>query len=108
VGKPFRQYSVKIQQEATDELDLIYRFVLQDSPSRARNFLKKLKQAILSLRNFPRRGTRIQLLERDESNLEIRFIEYKGYLIFYTIDQQEVTILHITGPGQDWLHLFSS
>lgn len=100
------RYRVKIQDEALDELDAIYSFICQDSAANAKNFVRLLKNKILKLTEFPHRGTRIKLLEDEDSKGEIRFIEYKGYLIFYTILQKEVIVLHVTGPGQDWMRLF--
>lgn len=102
-----KNFQVKIQQEAIDELDELYRFIFTDSPRRARQFLKKLQNKILSLKVFPRRGSRAMLLEDSESVNEIRFLEYQGYLLFYTIDDKAVTVLHIAGPGQNWVEFFT-
>ena len=107
MSKPIKRYQVIIQQEAIDELDAIYRFIFEDSPAHGRSFVKKLKKAVLSLKTFPRRGSRATLLEEGTPNAEIRFIEYKGYLIFYTIEGNKVIILHITGPGQNWNQFFT-
>ncbi len=106
MADPARGYRVRIQQEAVDDLDKIYRYVFQDSPLRAKAYIKNLKVKILSLRDFPRRGSRARLLEGRAVREEIRFIEHKGYLVFYTIDKREVIILHVTGPGQNWIRLF--
>jgi len=104
--KTSKGHRLRIQQDAADELDEIYRFIHQDSPSQARIFLKNLRAKILSLRNFPRRGSRARILEDEGSKNEIRFIEHKGYLIFYILEAKEVVVLHITGPGQNWTQLF--
>lgn len=100
------RFRVSIQEEAIDDLDRIYAFVFRDSPSRARKFIRQLQKKILSLRDLPRRGSRVPLLEYDEQTGQIRFIEHQGYLIFYTVHQKEVLVLHVTGPGQDWMQLF--
>jgi plasmid stabilization system protein ParE len=99
-------YRIRIQQEAIDELDEIYRYIFRDSPTHARIHIRNLKNKIRSLRTFPRRGSRARLLEDHERLVEIRFIGYKGYLVFYTIDKNEVIILHISSPGQNWIDLF--
>lgn len=106
MSKKSPRYRVKIQDEAVDELDRIYSFICEDSASRARSFLRALKSGIFSLRELPRRGTRVQLLEDETSPGEVRFLEHRGYLIFYTTDEKEVTVLHVTGPGQNWMRLF--
>lgn len=99
-------YSIKIQKEAIDELDQIFRFIFQGSPTQAKKFVKELEKKALSLSQFPNRGSRIKILEEDDE--EIRFIEYKQYLIFYTIEEinKNVTILHFSSPGRNWIELF--
>ena len=105
VNKVQRAYRVRFQAEAIDELDRIYQFIYADSLARTRRFMAALKKQILDLKHLPQRGTRARLLETPASDTEIRFIEYKGYLIFYTIDKTDVVVLHCAGPGQDWLLL---
>ncbi len=104
--KKTRRYRVQIQDEVVDDLDRIYSFIFEDSPSRARNFVRSLQKKILSLATLPRRGSRALLLEDDECPGEVRFVEHRGYLIFYTFDEKEVIVLHVTSPGQDWVRLF--
>jgi plasmid stabilization system protein ParE len=106
VPKKTIRYHVKIQDQAIEELDKIYSFIFFDSPSFAKRFVGLLKKRILSLQYFPHRGSRIQLLETEGDENEIRFIEYQRHLIFYTVDKKDVIVLHITGPGQDWIRLF--
>lgn len=103
--RPARLYLVRIQEEAVQELDSLYRRIFNDAPRRARSFVKQLQKKIFSLRKFPRRGSRVKLLE--DSKEEIRFLEHQGYLIFYTIIQKNVTVLHIAWPGQNWSDLFN-
>jgi plasmid stabilization system protein ParE len=105
-AKKIYRYRVKIQDEVVDELDSIYSFIFEDSPSRAKGFIRSLQKKILNLREWPLRGRRVQLLEGKGSPGKIRFVEHKGYLIFYTLHQKEVIVLHVTGPGQNWMQLF--
>ncbi|MBI4373510.1 MAG: type II toxin-antitoxin system RelE/ParE family toxin [Deltaproteobacteria bacterium] len=81
-------------------------FIFENSPSRAKGFVRSLQKRILNLRDLPRRGSRVKLLEDTEIPGEIRFIEHQAYLIFYTINKNEIVVLHVAGPGQDWLRLF--
>jgi plasmid stabilization system protein ParE len=106
VGKSSKRYRIRIQKEAVDELDQIYRYIFKESPSHAKGFVKDLKRKILSLKMFPYRGSRAHLLEDQEDLKEVRFLEHKEYLIFYVVEEAEVTILHIAGPGQNWVDLF--
>ncbi|MBF0492287.1 MAG: type II toxin-antitoxin system RelE/ParE family toxin [Deltaproteobacteria bacterium] len=102
-------YSVKIQKEAINELDQIFRFIFQGAPTQAKKFVKELEKKALSLAQFPNRGSRIKILEEEDEEIEeIRFIEHKRYLIFYTLEEvrQTVTILHFSSPGRNWIELF--
>lgn len=105
MSKKVARYQLKIQDEAVDELDRIYSFICEGSTLQAKKFLGSLKKKILGLRDLPRRGTRVKLLEDHATPAELRFIEHNGYLIFYTIDKKAVIVVHITGPGQDWIRL---
>ena len=97
-----KPYHVKIQREAIDDLERVYAFIADDAPVRARQFVRSLRKKIFSLKCFPHRGTRVGIFEEDSTLSEIRFIEHRGYLIFYTVHKKEIIILHITGPGQNW------
>ena len=98
------KFKIHIQQEAIDELDHIYQYFFNEAPRSARSFVANLKKRILCLKNLPYRGTRVRILENSKNKREIRFIEYKKYLIFYTVTERDVTILHLAGPGQNWIH----
>lgn len=106
MNKALASFQVKIQQDAIDELDQIFRFIRQDSPARAKEFVKALQKKVMSLKQFPRRGSRAKILENDE--IEVRFLEYKGYLVFYTFSEKErtVIVLHFASPGQNWVDFF--
>jgi plasmid stabilization system protein ParE len=104
---PAKTHQVRIQREAIDELDRIYRYIFNDSPGRARKFIKALKNKILELQRFPQRGSRARILDPEISSFEIRFLEFQGHLIFYTANTKTVYVLHIASPGQDWQSMIS-
>lgn len=99
-------HRVRLHREALEDLEGIYRFICADSPGRARRFTDALKKKILALGRFPRRGRRVEILEASIGSSEIRFIEHQGYLIFYTVREATVLVLHLTAPGRDWRGLF--
>ena len=101
-----RLYKIVIHEDAVDELDHIYQLISQDSKTNAKRFIKYLKQNILNLKKFPRRGSLCKIINHNVFN-ELRFITHNGYQIFYDIDAEIVKILHIAGPGQEWLSFFS-
>lgn len=95
--RPNKEFRVRIQQEAIDELDGIY----------PKKILQTLRKKILSLRGLSRRGTRVKILEDQKLLKELRFLVHQEYLIFYMIADAEIIVLHITGHGQNWIDLFS-
>lgn len=97
-----KKFKVRITEEAVDDLDRLYRYIVKDGVVRARKFIGELKKKIHDLRNLPKRGALCHLF----TGSQIRFLSHRGYLIFYEIEDNEVFILHITGPGQDWMSLF--
>lgn len=100
-----KKYKLRLQREAFDDLDYIYRYISQDSLRNAKRFIKGLQKKIRSLKSFPKRGSLCRIVISDIFE-ELRFISYKGYLIFYDVKKDGVIILHISGPGQDWMNLF--
>ena len=101
-----KKYRVKIQKEAIRDVDRIIGWIAEKSRPKARSFLKKLQAKILSLGEFPERGVRARLLESSGESPIVRWVEFKKHLIFYSVQADTVFILHVTGPGQDWLRLF--
>ncbi|QQR80117.1 MAG: type II toxin-antitoxin system RelE/ParE family toxin [Deltaproteobacteria bacterium] len=98
-----KKYKITIQKEAIDELDEIYDFICKDSPKKAVKLVGEVKKKLLSLENFPDRGSRVKLPKLSQP---IRFITHKGFVFFYTITENVVCLLHITSKGQDWWELF--
>ena len=96
-------YRVKIQQEAVDDLDRVYAFIAGEAPGRGKKFVRSLRKKILSLKTLPYRGTRVRIFEDDTDLSGMRFLVHHSYLIFYTVNNKEVVIHHVTGPGQNWL-----
>ena len=98
-------FHVLIQNDVNDELDRIARLIARDKPTAAQKFIRELSRKILELERFPLRGSRVKILESSRDKAEIRFLEHRGYLIFYTVQKASVLVLHVTSPGQDWISL---
>lgn len=99
------KFRLLIQNEAIEEMDRLYQLACFDKPMAAKKFIQGLKKTIFDLKRFPKRGTLCRL-KIPLPNTEIRFISYKGYLIFYQIKGNVVTVLHLLGPGRDWMKLY--
>ena len=106
MSSSLKKYKIKILQPALDEIDGLCAFIQKNSSRQASIFLDNIWKKISSLKTFPYRGARAKVFETESLSLEVRFLEYKGYLVLYTIESSGVIILHVTGPGQDWISLF--
>lgn len=102
-----RKFIVWIQREAIAELGQIHAYLHRQAPHVAVKFLAALRKKILSLKMFPYRGTQVKMLAQPKDKNIPRFVEYNGYLIFYKVEQNTVFVLHIAGPGQDWMQLLT-
>lgn len=94
-------YKIRIKEEAIDDLDQIYSYIKLDKPQTAKKIVNHIHKCILSLDEFPRRGTRCHLFET-KPDTEIRYILCDGFLVFYEISHDHVLITHVATPGQDW------
>lgn len=83
-------YEIVFAPRALRDLEAIEAYLIERSPTGARNVLSAIKRAIDDLQDFPRLGTPID--EGGRYRLPIR--QYP-YAIFYRIAQSEVLILHI-------------
>jgi plasmid stabilization system protein ParE len=99
-----KKFKVQFQPSAVDDLDRLYQFISFDKPNAARKFISVLKKKVFDLAYFPRRGALCRF--PGSVGKEVRFISHKGYLIFYTLTDLKVIVLHLTGPGKNWLALF--
>ncbi len=99
-------YKVRMHPDAVDDLDQVYQWIAKDNPSRAKKFVQGLQKKIFDLKYYPHRGSRCRFVETSHVFQELRFISYQRHLIFYEVISSEVLVLHVTGPGRDWISLF--
>lgn len=96
-----KKYKVKIEAKAQNELKEIYLYIAKSHPTNARKFIALLKEKMRSLSSFPERGVKRPDLS-DSPSQDRRFISFRNYSIIYQINESEIKILQIVGPGQDW------
>lgn len=84
-------YSVIIETPAYEDLRDIFTYIAQDSPFIATQILEELQARMKSLQDFPERHP-VVLEIRDYKIHHLIFKE--GFRILYTIEKQEVHILH--------------
>lgn len=80
-------YSLRFE----DEFLEVYRFIAFDSPNRADDFMRKVKQAIDSIVDMPYKHRKSNKLN-DES---VRELVFKGYIIPFKIEKDKILILGI-------------
>jgi len=80
------------------DLESISDWIAQDNPKRALSFVQELKLACIGLVDFPLSQP---LVPRYEAR-GIRRKVHGGYLIFYTVNADVVTIVHILNGAQDY------
>ena len=89
---------VRISEEAERDLEDIADYIAKDNPARAMTFVQELRAAALSLGDFP---NRYPLLAKYEHQ-GVRKCPYEKYLIFYTIEADQIAIAHILNSTQDY------
>lgn len=90
-------YRIKRTEQANIDLYKIYNYIFFDlaNPIAANNFILKILKSISNLEYFPYMGKKV-------SNSNLRFIRYKNYLIFYSINNQNVEIQRIFHNRQNF------
>lgn len=89
---------VVLTQEARDDLERIGDHIAEENPVRARSFVHELLEAGRGIGRTPRA---IQLVPR-YARLGVRRRVHGAYLIFYRIDGDGVSILHILHGARDY------
>ena len=87
------KYRVLILPDAEAELEDAYRFILEDSPSRAKRWREALLQKAKSLKSFPERCAVAP--ESDVLGVEVRHLVIGNYRVLFVIRTEAVTVLHI-------------
>jgi len=76
---------------AIQDLRSLYKYIAQDSKKYAALEVKKIKQFIDSLMNFPFKGKHFET----RRGKEIFSIVFRNYIIFYTVSETQTSILSI-------------
>jgi len=82
-------YEVKITRQATDQMKKIMYYISKEllAPEAANHLLDKMKEAIMSLADFPKRNT---LIEEEPWRSEgVRKMSVNNFLIYYWVDDEK-------------------
>jgi plasmid stabilization system protein ParE len=89
---------VRLTAEAERDLEAIGDYIAADSPAAALLFIRELREKCLGLADFP---ARFPLVPRYESS-GVRRRVHGNYLIFYHVEADAVTVLHILNGAVDY------
>lgn len=81
---------VRFSSPALDELDAIYRYIVEHNGAAAKRVKARIREAAEQLGEFPEMARRT-----DRAGVRVRIVTPFPYLIFYTVRNDEVLILHI-------------
>lgn len=94
---------VELSLSALHDLESIGDFIAQDSPHRAKNFVKKLRAQCTTISKTP-----FAFRLRTELGVCIRSSAYGNYVIFYCADENVLRILRILHGSMDIEAQFSA
>jgi plasmid stabilization system protein ParE len=92
---------VEIAESAEFDLESIADYIARDNPRRALSFAKELRQRCFGLASFPRRFP--QHSGHEEAG--IYKAVHAGYLIFFKLDDQVLSVIRIIHGAVDYAHL---
>jgi len=87
--------------EAENDLDEIWLYIAQDSPTNADRFLDRIQERCWALADFPKMG-----VSRDELRAGLRSQSIGNYLIFYFPLEDGVDIVRVLHGSRDIENLF--
>ena len=97
-------YEVKVMPSADNDIQLIYDYIANELESidNADNTIDVIKDTIISLNKFPKRG----MIYRNETwkSKELRMIFANNYTIFYYVfdEEQIVKVIKVAYSGMDF------
>ena len=86
-------HRVRLSQRARRDIEEAYLYIRRDAPLRATQWRSKLRQAVRSLKVFPKRHA--VLFDEATAGRTIRQMTFGTYLVLYSVDDQVVNVLTI-------------
>lgn len=90
--------TVRLTAEAEADLERTADTIARDNPARALTFVQELRAACLGLAQFPRRFP----LVPSHADRGVRQRLHGNYLIFYRVEANDVTVLHVLHGAIDY------
>ena len=89
---------VHLTAAAESDLETIGDYIARDNPARALSFIRELRTRCLELADFPESFPLVARYERHE----VRHRVHRNYLVFYRVEGDQVTVLHILHGAMDY------
>lgn len=89
---------VVLTEKARGDLEDIGDYIAQDDPSRARTFVQELIARTRAIGDAPKGSPLVPRYEHSG----VRRRVHGAYLIFYRVEAEQVTIIHILHGAQDY------
>lgn len=96
-----KQFRVLVAAPAEAEIEAAYLFIREDSTANAVAWRAGLYEAALSLKSFPERCAVAP--ENGPFEFEIRQFLYSNYRLLFTIQGDDVVILHVRHGARLWM-----
>ncbi|MDQ1198605.1 type II toxin-antitoxin system RelE/ParE family toxin [Agrobacterium sp. SORGH_AS 787] len=94
---------VRLTSEAKDDLIRIADFIAESNPVRALSFIEELEQSCLAIGDMPNAFPFVARYERQGLRRRV----HGDYLIFYRVETEHVTIIHILHGARDYVAILS-
>jgi toxin ParE1/3/4 len=95
-------FKLAYRPRAHEDIEAIYRFIAQDSPTRAYNFVERIQKRCELLSDSPQQGR-----ARPDLGPDLRVVPY-GRSVAYHIVENTVEVLRVFYGGQDYETIMSN
>jgi toxin ParE1/3/4 len=96
-------FKLAYRPRAHEDLEAIYRFIAQDSPTRAYNFVERIQRRCELLSDSPQQGR-----ARPDLGPDLRVVPYgRSVVIAYRIVENTVQVLRVLYGGRDYETIMS-
>ena len=97
--------------QARNDIDAIFDYISQHflSKDAAKNTVQNIKLSIKKLEEFPEIGINVShRLKKPYRDKNLKMIISGSYLVFYTVENEDVAILRVLYQSRNWIEIFGS
>jgi len=97
------KYTIRLLQAAEEDFKEIITYIALDNPTAAESTANKIEKSLSNLSHYPLIG-KIPV-EKELASMGYRFLIVQNYLIFYTVEENNVWVHRIIHGARDYLGL---